>query len=311
MIEQIKLVLLTSLAFLVIYELLSPLVYALVVFYLLLPVFKLINKGVRHRGLSAVIMSAITILFIVIPTFVLVKWVIMNSAEITAATLEVIKSLSYQLEALNISLDTIITNISGGVTGAFSGIVSSIPKLVVQLFVFLAVEFYLFKDWPAITDYVNSYVEKDERIASIFTCAKTVFINTIYGYIAAGIIVGVVSLPVFWLLGHKYSFFLALAVGGAALIPLLGHWLVYLPLALYSVYNGQYLVAGVTLGIAVVLDIVVPYISAGIVGKRLRVHPGIMLLGFIGGSLLLGFKGLILGPLILGTFKLYLDAHKP
>jgi predicted PurR-regulated permease PerM len=52
------------------------------------------------------------------------------------------------------------------------------------------------------------------------------------------------------------------------------------------------------------------YVSSKIAGGSLKIHPGIMLLGFIGGTLLLGFKGLILGPVILGTLKLYLDTIK-
>lgn len=310
MIEQLKLAILSILAFLVIYELLSPLIYAVVIFYLLLPLFILVNKGVRYRSLSAVVMSVITILFIVYPSFILVKWLITNSSDITTFSLELLGSISSQLEALDISLDPIITNISGGITSIFSAIVSSIPKLIIQIFVFLAVEFYLFKDYQAINEYVTSLVAKDERIASIFNCGKTVFKTTVYGYIAAGIVVGLISFPIFWALGYSYALFLALIVGVAALIPFLGHWLVYIPLTIYSLYTGRYIIAGITLVFAIVLDLLTLYLSSKIVGGRLKIHPGIMLLGFIGGSLLLGFKGLILGPLIVGTLKLYLDSCK-
>jgi len=43
------------------------------------------------------------------------------------------------------------------------------------------------------------------------------------------------------------------------------------------------------------------FIKPKLVGKRAKIHPAIILIGILGGIRLLGFIGLIIGPLILAT----------
>ena len=45
-------------------------------------------------------------------------------------------------------------------------------------------------------------------------------------------------------------------------------------------------------------------------GKYAKVHPGMMLIGFIGGVLAMGLKGIIIGPIALGSLKIILDHYK-
>ena len=51
------------------------------------------------------------------------------------------------------------------------------------------------------------------------------------------------------------------------------------------------------------LQITELYLAPRISGAKIKVHPAIMLLGFIGGPLVFGIEGLVLGPLILGVFS--------
>jgi len=47
-----------------------------------------------------------------------------------------------------------------------------------------------------------------------------------------------------------------------------------------------------------------------IIGKKAKVHPVLILVGVLGGVYLLGFVGLIAGPLILALFVTFINAYE-
>jgi predicted PurR-regulated permease PerM len=88
----------------------------------------------------------------------------------------------------------------------------------------------------------------------------------------------------------------------ASLLPLVANFMFYMPLGLYYLFPGAEPIKGflIILYGVVFLQIMPelalrPYIGS----KSLDEHPLIIFLGFLAGPLVLGVKGLILGPLIL------------
>jgi predicted PurR-regulated permease PerM len=115
---------------------------------------------------------------------------------------------------------------------------------------------------------------------------------TIIGFYLIGLITSPIPLVPLW------AFFVVLA----SLLPLVANFMFYAPLGLYYIFFTPYIFKGslILLFGVTVLQIFPEIMLRPYVGsKRLDEHPLIVFLGFLAGPLVLGFKGLILGPVLL------------
>jgi predicted PurR-regulated permease PerM len=102
-----------------------------------------------------------------------------------------------------------------------------------------------------------------------------------------------------------WSFLIALA----ALLPLIAGFMIYGPVGLYYLALAQEPVKGSLILVYGIIFLQIlpeiflrPYIGS----KSLNEHPLIIFIGFLAGPLVLGIKGLILGPLVLILTKEFL-----
>ncbi|MFB6114757.1 MAG: AI-2E family transporter [Candidatus Nanohalobium sp.] len=95
----------------------------------------------------------------------------------------------------------------------------------------------------------------------------------------------------------------------AALLPLIAGFMVYGPVSLYyMLVASQPIKGGLILIYGIIFLQIMPeiFLRPYVGSKSLDEHPLIIFLGFIAGPLVLGLKGLILGPLILILTKEFL-----
>ncbi|WP_247729377.1 AI-2E family transporter [Halovivax limisalsi] len=87
-------------------------------------------------------------------------------------------------------------------------------------------------------------------------------------------------------------------------IPVMGVWVVWTPAVGYLWFTGETGSALVLLAYGVaVLSVVDNYLRAIVVDRGSGLHPGVVLVGVLGGIYLLGFLGIFLGPVILAVLK--------
>jgi predicted PurR-regulated permease PerM len=122
--------------------------------------------------------------------------------------------------------------------------------------------------------------------------------------------VGTISGIGFYLLGYPYSLFLGILTGFCQVVPFIGHWPTYTVLALYDLFNGNYIRVVLVVLLSIFLSVLDMYIRPQISGRYADIHPMIFLLGFICGPLLLGLVGFIIGPLVLGVAYAAVLAYK-
>jgi predicted PurR-regulated permease PerM len=196
-----------------------------------------------------------------------------------------------------------------------TGILDYLPLVgsaLVNLFLALAIAFYLLRDGSKLRNWVHTtfgddhgvfetyWQEVDEDLGSVF------FGNILNAIITAGI-----AVVVYYTLnliapasGIPYPALLGVLTGAASLIPVVGMKLVYLPvwvgLLARSVLMGEPLWFPILFIVAVgvlvdfIPDLLLrPYVS----GKNL--HVGLVMIACVVGPLLFGWYGLFLGPLLL------------
>jgi len=85
-----------------------------------------------------------------------------------------------------------------------------------------------------------------------------------------------------------------------SVIPILGTGIVWIPAAIIQFFQGD-LVAGIGIIIlgATIVGTADSFIKPKLIEKKGNIHPAVVLIGILGGLNLLGFIGLIIGPLIL------------
>ena len=99
-------------------------------------------------------------------------------------------------------------------------------------------------------------------------------------------------------LGQKYSFLLAAMVAVVDILPVLGAGTVLIPWAVFSfLFHESSLGVGLLI-LYGVITILRQVVEPHLVGESLGVHPLLVLLCAFGSSLLLGFGGMLLGPLL-------------
>ncbi|MCD7972076.1 MAG: AI-2E family transporter [Candidatus Azobacteroides sp.] len=197
-----------------------------------------------------------------------------------------------------------IATVQGIAQGAYSLVINSFVMIFVLYFLFIrAREFdnFLWDMLPfkrlnkrAIVNEANSMIH-----ANAIGIPLLAFIQGIFAYI------GYIIFDV-----HQ-AFFYAILTSFATIIPLLGTALVFTPLSIVMIMNGD-LFNGVGLllyGALVITN--VDNLFRFILQKKLAdIHPLITVFGVILGLKLFGFWGVIFGPLLLSLFILFLNIYR-
>jgi len=132
-----------------------------------------------------------------------------------------------------------------------------------------------------------------------------VTIDTLYAiYIVHAGIAGltfVIAIPFFYFLGYGHVLFYSFLCAFCELIPVLGSSIVFIFLGTYALSLGD--INGVLIlfffgyiGVAALPEI---YVRPVLMGRRVKLHPLIMLVGFFGGLFTMGTAGFVLGPVFI------------
>ncbi len=192
-------------------------------------------------------------------------------------------------------------NLSTFLVSQTANIIKSISSIAVSLIVMLFCMYYFFKDGDKLVDKVGALSPlptqyETELFKKIQSMVKAVVFGVFVTAIAQGLVGGIgfailsVPNPVFW--GTAVAFF--------SLVPVVGTAMIWVPAAIIFAALGQYgsaifmLLWGL-LAIGSVDNILRPYL----IGGKAHTYPLMTFLVVLGGVIVLGLKGVVIGPLIL------------
>ncbi|WP_420143438.1 AI-2E family transporter [Sphingobium sp.] len=126
---------------------------------------------------------------------------------------------------------------------------------------------------------------------------------TIKGSIVVAIVQGLIGGLVFWALGIQGALLWGVLMGAFSLLPAVGTAIVWAPVAIYlfatgAIWQGAVLVACGVLVIGMVDNVLRPIL----VGRDTRIPDYVVLISTLGGLELLGFSGIVIGPVIAALF---------
>ncbi len=322
MVVAFVILLLVVLCFFVIKPLLLTIVAGLLLAYLFNPIHKRVIKIVREKNTATLIVCAIVIIIIVLPLWFLIPIVIQQLFDFFNVTQNidfsaiVTKAFPVASEDFKQSITSAIFKFIGDLTSksinSLVNILLNIPTVLLHLAVIIFVFFFSLRDQKELGEFVTgiSPFRKDkEKI--LIERFKDITSSILFGYIAVGILQGIVLGIGLWLFGIPRVLTFTIMAIFASILPMIGPWLVWVPVSAYLLFTGD---VGKALAFALYGGLLVStldnFLRPYIIARKTRTASVIVLIGMIGGLIAFGLLGIILGPLLLSYMIIFLRAYR-
>ncbi len=310
------------LVFFAIKPLLFAVLWGLILGYIFMPVYNRINARVKHDVFAAVLTLLLSILIILIPLWFIIPIMIQQIFEVYAFTQQVdmrafIDSLfpaatPQFISQASASLNTMIGKLASAAMSSLIDLSLNLPLLLVEIFVTAFVFFFTLKDSQKLKEFVKSISplnkSKEKVVIKQF---KDITYSLIYGRFVVGVVQGLLAGIGFLVFGVSNALVLTVLALLFSVLPFLGTFIVWIPVAIYLFTLGNVpLAIGFTLYNLIIVSNVDNLLLAYIVSKRTTLSPVFALLSSIGGLFLFGIIGIILGPLIFAYFIILVDLYR-
>lgn len=168
----------------------------------------------------------------------------------------------------------------------------------------LYLAFFLLRDGDRLTEWVRQAIPLDaERNQLLFAKFVEVTRATVKGNLLVAIIQGALGGLIFFVLGIAAPILWAVVMAFLSLIPAVGAFLVWFPVAVYLYATGEWVAATVLMGYgAIIIGLADNVLRPILVGRDTKLPDYIVLFSTLGGIALVGINGFVIGPLIAALF---------
>lgn len=310
------------LAYLIIRPVLEAVIGALILSYLFMPLYRKLLPAVRNRTLAASLVSAVLILIIVIPTWFLIPIVVQQIFAIFKFSQSIdigniinalfpTASAQFSQQAI-VAISSFINKVSTAALNGLVGVFLDVPTITLNLFIACFVFFFALRDGDQLREFfvdLSPFSETKERV--LVKHFRDITDSVIYGQIIIGLVQGALAGLGFLMFGIKNALVLTILATLLSITPIVGPFIVWIPIAIYLFASGNTNIAfGYLLYNLLIVSTVDNILRSYLVSRRTNLSPAVIFVGMMGGIFVFGVMGLILGPLILAYFLLFLKSYK-
>ncbi|HLC53384.1 MAG TPA: AI-2E family transporter [Candidatus Nanoarchaeia archaeon] len=310
------------LAYLIIRPVLEAVIGALILSYLFMPLYRKLLPAVRNRTLAASLVSAVLILIIVIPTWFLIPIVVQQIFAIFKFSQSIdigniinalfpTASAQFSQQAI-VAISSFINKVSTAALNGLVGVFLDVPTITLNLFIACFVFFFALRDGDQLREFfvdLSPFSETKERV--LVKHFRDITDSVIYGQIIIGLVQGALAGLGFLMFGIKNALVLTILATLLSITPIVGPFIVWIPIAIYLFASGNTNIAfGYLLYNLLIVSTVDNILRSYLVSRRTNLSPAVIFVGMMGGLFVFGVMGLILGPLILAYFLLFLKSYK-
>lgn len=322
----------------VVYSFIGPFVLGVFIYYITRPIHRRIN----HRIPTASLAAAVSLLAIALPLILLLGYTVyvgiiqlaafaqtQNLTALSTMLEPIIENLGgSQMETGNTPQQTLASVVqnpqqfaNGGTTDtaqrvliSTAGYLSFLGNAIIQLFIVLALAFYLLRDDHHLSQWFTREFATEGTAAHAYFVTvdrdlKTVFFGNILNAFAVAILgaisYGVLNVFAPTAVAIPSPILVGLLVGVGSLVPVVGMKIVYVPVALLLIIEavvaglaGLWFPAAFLAVSLLIVDTIPDFLLRPYVSGR-EMHTGTVMIAYIIGPLLFGWYGLFLGPLLL------------
>jgi predicted PurR-regulated permease PerM len=309
---------------LVLYPFLDAIIMGVATAYLLRFAHDWLNSYIDNDLLSSVVVISAVFAVISIGLYLFINNFFDILAQLNQFSGSLREGIVNVIELLNLSesfqqnVENFLSTVSDRLTNNMISTFTSIPAMLIDLAIFFVTAIFLYRDRSKIESQVSSLVESlpeaERTIAkSLIESVDSIFRGVFMTHFLVAFVLGVISAIGFYGIAVltspiPYIPLWAILIAIAALLPLVAAFMFYVPLGGYYIISGAPLkgVLIIVFGILLINVLTEIFLRPYIGSKQMDEHPLVIFLGFLAGPLVLGIKGLIMGPLLLILTKEFL-----
>ncbi|MEM2916194.1 MAG: AI-2E family transporter [Candidatus Woesearchaeota archaeon] len=320
----------------------NALLASAVVAYVFHPLYAWLNRHIKRKNISALIVSAVILLLFIGPLLLIIqsaapdaRYVYVRAKQkiLTGEIIDVACPLDAESAVCRLQgklqefvqqpdvkyyLSDVVSRVTNFIIAKLSEIVFALPSIFLNLFVTFFAVFYFLRDGEGLIEYIKRLVPiKKKHRAHIFPKLQETAKAVIYGSLVIAVVQGVLGGIGFLVFGISSPLLWGMLMALFALVPFVGTAVIWLPAAILLIAAGSAEGNPAVIWKGVGLLLYGFFIISGIdnvlkpilIGDRAGVHPVLILIGVLGGLTVFGVVGFIIGPLVLALFKVFLDIY--
>jgi predicted PurR-regulated permease PerM len=191
-------------------------------------------------------------------------------------------------------------------------VIAGVGGVLFSFFLMFITMFFLFRDGPQIMETVKA----SNPLPSVYETEilekfEAVSYATFFGTILTAIVQGAAATILFLALGIPAPVFWGAVVSFVSLVPIVGAFLVWIPMFGYLLITGDSTRAFILLAVGgLVVSSIDNVLKPLIIRGRTDMHPLLVFLSVLGGMNVFGFLGVLLGPLVVAVFLSFLNFYR-
>lgn len=284
---------------------------ALCLFVLLLAPYRwMTQKKGWNKNLAIISLMLGSSLLVLAPLYLLIQTltekvlvVLQDKDKIQDGIESTVRSLreTYNIDIFNENTISKATELG---TQAFQAIVNTSVNSVVEIGVAYLMLYFLLKEYQPIQAWLTRYLPMQaSNMDELKLDMKRLVVSNSVGVPLTAFIQGIVAFIGYLIFGVQDAFVFFILTAFASLLPVVGAAVIYVPLVVMMLANGQ---QGSAIGLLIYCLVVVGtsdnLIRFMLQKKMADVHPLITIFGVIVGVNIFGFIGIIFGPILFSLF---------
>lgn len=300
--------------------LIAAIVFAIVFGYVLHPAYERLLKLVRYPWISAGLMLLLVAAAFAAPLAYLGYRFVAQATQIQESVgnglkddaVETATSFGVSRAQAEEWIQQAISQGAAALQGLVVDALRVLPELVIGLVVFFILLYFTFVHGNRMVDWFreNAPLAEERReklLAQTGQRVRAILLGTFFVSALQGVSAGLG----WWLFGFPAPVFWGFVMTVMAILPFLGAQMITIPAGIYAIVQGDtFGGVGLIVYTLIVVSLIDDLVRPWIIGKQAGVHPGLILVGTLGGLQVLGIAGLILGPLALGLIEPVLRAWR-
>ena len=291
----------------------------IVLAYVLLPAQRRLERAVGSMT-AALALVLVVILTLVLPLLYVLAIALRQALDVLDAVQSGslnVGDIERQLQANGYAIDLVelyetyqepIGTMVQGLATSGIELVSGLPGLLIGLTVTLFVLFALLRDGDRLVAWLRAVAPIEEEIQrELLAELDKLMWASVVGNVAVAAIQAIALGVGLLVLGVPAVVFLTVATFVLSLLPLVGAFGVWVPVAGYLTITGDTVGAAGIVVFGSIISASDTYLRPALIGRTSAFNSAIIVVGIFGGIVVFGAVGLFVGPVVLGGAKVTLD----
>ncbi len=308
--------------FYLIKDIIFLIIYSFILSYFLFPIYRYFLEKVGNEKFSSILTILTATIGIFIPLGLLSYFLIISlikliieyryyleNPDIFNATIEkFIEHFSNSTIFSNVNFSDYFTSIVSFILDLSKSFFSSIPVMIMNFLIIIFISYYILVYNKEMLRIINEYLplsfkRQEEILNSLALNLRVLF----KGYFLTGIVQTLVAFIGYLIFGVDNLLIITSLTFFASLLPYLGTPLIWVPVSVFMIINGNE-AQGIGLLIygSVIISMIDNFLRPILMSSKGSISAPLVFIGFVGGLMAFGISGIILGPIIISITSILL-----